>query len=226
MKQQDIFETLEKFAVIPVITIDSIESALPLADALIDGGLPVAEITFRTVTAGKVIVKLKKERPCLLLGAGTILTLENLRLAKEYGTEFGVAPGLNPEIISEAQKIGLPFFPGVVTPTEIERGINLGVKVLKFFPAEASGGVNMLKVLSAPYTHTGIKFVPTGGINVGNLERYLSLDVVLAVGGTWIAKKETIALNKWDEIRNNCWETCEVVSRISRQQIRITPGRP
>ena len=214
MKQQDVFEALRKFAVIPVIAIDNIESAVPLADALTDGGLSVAEITFRTKAAGKVIARLKKETPDLLLGAGTILTLENLRLARECGAEFGVAPGLNPEIVCEAEKIGLPFFPGVVTPTDIERAMNLGAKVLKFFPAELNGGVNMLKALSAPYTHTGVKFLPTGGITAGNLESYLSLDIVLAVGGSWIAKKEAIALNKWDEIQNNCIETCKIVSRV------------
>lgn len=217
MKQQDIIEALGKFAVIPVITIDSLESALPLADALMDGGLPLIEITFRTRNAGEVIAKLKNERPALLLGAGTILTLDNLRLARECGAQFGVAPGLNPEIVREAKKMDLPFFPGIITPSEIEEGLNLGIKVLKFFPAEESGGISMLKALSAPYAHTGVKFMPTGGINLKNVEGYLSLDTVLAVGGTWIARKEVVNSKKWDEIQNNCRNICDVVSRIRRR---------
>lgn len=214
LKQGGLLEKLREFAVIPVVAIDSSELALPLADALIEGGLPIVEITFRTAAAAVVIAKLKKERPNLLLGAGTILTIENLRLARKHGAEFGVAPGLNPEIVNEAKKLGLPFIPGVVTPTEIEKAIVLGAEVLKFFPAEASGGINMIKALASPYLHTDVKFMPTGGVNMENLERYLSLDAVLMVGGTWIAKRETIASKKWDEIRNNCREACEVVARV------------
>lgn len=219
MQQQDIIEALEKFAVIPVITIESLASAVPLADALMAGGLPLAEITFRTRNAGEIIAKLKKERPALLLGAGTVLSLDNLKLAKECGAQFGVAPGLNPEIVRAAKKMDWPFFPGIVTPGEIEQGLNLGAKVLKFFPAEESGGVSMLKALSAPYAHTGVKFMPTGGVNLRNLESYLALDTVLAVGGTWIARKEVISSGKLDEIRDNCCSVCDIVSRIRRKDI-------
>ena len=214
MQQQDIIEALGKFAVIPVITIDSTEAAVPLADALMAGGLPLAEITFRTRNAGEVIARLKKERPALLLGAGTILTLDNLRLAIACGAQFGVAPGLNPEIVRAAKKMDWPFFPGIITPGEIEQGLNLGLKVLKFFPAEESGGVSMLKALSAPYAHAGVKFMPTGGVNLKNLESYLALDTVLAVGGTWIAKKEVVNSKKWDEIQNNCRNVSDIVARI------------
>lgn len=214
MDQQQLFETLGKYAVVPVIAIDSVESALPMADAMIEGGLPVAEITFRTAAAGEVIAKLKEQRPNLILGAGTILTLENLKMAKQAGAQFGVAPGLNPELVAEAKKLDLPFIPGTVTPSEIERAYSLGAKILKFFPAGASGGVAMLNALYAPYRHLGIKFMPTGGVKMNNLEQYLSSDAVAMVGGSWVAKKDVIAAGKWDQIRENCREICELVGRI------------
>jgi 2-dehydro-3-deoxyphosphogluconate aldolase/(4S)-4-hydroxy-2-oxoglutarate aldolase len=214
MEQQALFEILRKYAVIPVIAIDTPESALPMADAMIKGGLPVAEITFRTTAAGNVIAKLKKARPELILGAGTILTLENLRLAEECGAQFGVAPGLNAEIVREAHRLHLPFIPGVMTPSEIEQALGLGATMLKFFPAQASGGVAMIKALTAPYAHMGVKFMPTGGVNLDNLDKYLALDAVAMVGGTWIAPRETIADRRWDEIGQNCRQACEVVERV------------
>jgi 2-dehydro-3-deoxyphosphogluconate aldolase/(4S)-4-hydroxy-2-oxoglutarate aldolase len=216
MNQQELFEALKDYGVIPVIAIDNVQSALPMADALIEGGLPVAEITFRTAAAAEVIATLQKQRPRLILGAGTILSVENLRLAKQYGAQFGVSPGLNPEIVREAQKLNLPLIPGIATPTDIESALGLGVNVLKFFPAEASGGATMIKALSGPYAHMGVRFMPTGGVNLNNLEAYLSLPTVMMVGGTWIAKKETIAAKQWDKIRENCRQTFELVTRIRK----------
>ncbi|NJN97590.1 MAG: bifunctional 4-hydroxy-2-oxoglutarate aldolase/2-dehydro-3-deoxy-phosphogluconate aldolase [Anaerolineales bacterium] len=217
METAGLFETLQEFGVIPVIAIDSPEGAVPLADALIEGGLPVAEITFRTAAAAEVIARIKKERPQLILGAGTVLTLDNLKLARDCGAEFGVAPGLNPEIVQAAQQFDLPFIPGVVTPSEIESAFKLGARFLKFFPAEASGGVSMIKALAAPYAHLGIKFMPTGGVSLANLKDYLALDTVAMVGGTWIASKDTIRAENWIEIRRNCQQACELVARIRNQ---------
>ena len=150
-----LFERLKQTGILPVIAIQSAEDALPMADAMIEGGLPCAEITFRTEAAAEVLTTLKKERPELILGAGTVLTAENLRRAKDAGAQFGVAPGLNPKILEEAEKLGIPFIPGVVTPSEVEQALSFGVKMLKFFPAEASGGIGMIKALYAPYGHTG-----------------------------------------------------------------------
>ena len=161
MEQKRLFEKMEECGVVPVIAIESKELALPLADALIKGGLPVAEITFRTAAAAEVIDTLKQERPELFLGAGTILTVDQLIKAKECGAIFGVAPGLNPDVVKKAVEIGFPLFPGVMTPSEIEQGLSFGIKVLKYFPAEASGGISMLKAVSAPYGHVGVKFIPT-----------------------------------------------------------------
>ncbi|MGC8861520.1 MAG: bifunctional 4-hydroxy-2-oxoglutarate aldolase/2-dehydro-3-deoxy-phosphogluconate aldolase [Armatimonadota bacterium] len=212
----DVFSEITRYRVIPVIAIESAEAALSLADALAQGGLPVAEITFRTDAAAETISLLKKERPELILGAGTVLTLENLLRAKDCGASFAVAPGTNPEIVRKANEIGLPFVPGVATASEIEQALSLGCRIQKFFPSEASGGVAMIKALSAPYAHTGVRFVPTGGITVANLADYLSLPTVAAVGGTWIATKEDISAGRWQEITRRCEEACRVVRSLAR----------
>ncbi len=214
MSYESAAERVARCGVVPVIAIDKVEAALPLADALLAGGLPVIEITFRTAAAADVIKLLAKERPKLLVGAGTVLTPANVEAAKANGAAFAVAPGLNPQVVAAAQKVGLPFFPGVATPSDIEQALMLGCKVQKFFPAEALGGLAMLEALSAPYKHTGVKFVPTGGVSPANLESYLKLDTVAAVGGTWLAKKDDIAAGKWDEVRKRCEAAVAVVARM------------
>ncbi len=211
---EEIFSRIAELGVVPVIAIENVDGAIPLADALLEGGLPVVEITFRTTAAAEVIRKIAKERPKLIVGAGTVLTPANLETAKASGAAFAVAPGLNPQIVKQAQAIGLPFVPGIATPTDIELGLSLGCKYLKFFPAEALGGVGMIEALSAPYKHTGVRFMPTGGVNTGNLESYLKVETVAAVGGTWIAKKEDLANGKWDDIRNRCKAALEIVAKV------------
>jgi 2-dehydro-3-deoxyphosphogluconate aldolase/(4S)-4-hydroxy-2-oxoglutarate aldolase len=214
MEQKDLIEQLKKMGVVPVIAIESMEDALPMADALVAGGLPIAEITFRTAAAAEVIKNLKKERPSLMLGAGTILTVDQLQQAKECGAVFGVTPGFNPQVVKKAVEIKFALFPGVLTPSEIEQGLALGLKALKFFPCEAAGGINMLKAVSAPYGHLGVKFIPTGGINLAKLGDYLALSQVLAVGGTWIATKEAIAGKKWGDIQKNAADVVQAVKKI------------
>jgi len=209
----EIFSRIAQLGIVPVIAIENADAAIPLADAFIEGGLPVVEITFRTAAAAEVIRKMARERPQLIVGAGTVLTLANLEAAKASGAAFAVAPGLNPQTVKQAQAMGLPFMPGVATPSEIELGLSLGCKLLKFFPAEANGGVSMIEALSAPYKHAGVRFMPTGGVNPANLESYLKLDTVAAVGGTWIAKKEDLAHGKWDDIRNRCKAALEIVAK-------------
>jgi 2-dehydro-3-deoxyphosphogluconate aldolase/(4S)-4-hydroxy-2-oxoglutarate aldolase len=207
MMNVDVFQRIEKFRIVPVIAIEDADSALALADALIDGGLPVAEVTFRTVAASAVISKIAKERPEVLIGAGTILTIDNLKSAIDCGAQFGVSPGFNPKIVEESLKMNFPFSPGIMTPTDIEAAIGYGIRVLKFFPAEAAGGTKMLKSLAAPYAHLGVRFIPTGGINLDILDNYLSIPQVLAVGGTWIAKAEDINNKNWKQISINCkWQ--------------------
>jgi 2-dehydro-3-deoxyphosphogluconate aldolase/(4S)-4-hydroxy-2-oxoglutarate aldolase len=210
----DILDKLAEYGVIPVIAIESVDHALGLADALIEGGLPVAEITFRTEAAADVISLLAEKRPELILGAGTVLTPENLQRAKDCGATFAVAPGLNPDVVKKAQDIDLPFVPGINNPTDIETALSFGCKVLKFFPAEASGGIKYLNAISAPYKHTGVKFIPTGGINANNLSSYLELPIILACGGTWIAKNEDMAAGNWSQIACRCKEVAKVVSDL------------
>ncbi len=205
--KEEIYQIFEKLRIVPVIAIEDADAALPLADALFEGGLPVAEITFRTVAASAVISKIAKERPDMLIGAGTILTIDNLKKAIDCGAMFGVAPGFNYRIVEEALKLNFPFSPGIMTPTDIEGALGYGIKILKFFPAEAAGGTKMLKSLAAPYAHLGVRFIPTGGITPDNINQYLNVPQVLAVGGTWIAKAEDINKKNWNQIKLNCkWE--------------------
>jgi 2-dehydro-3-deoxyphosphogluconate aldolase / (4S)-4-hydroxy-2-oxoglutarate aldolase len=217
MSNISVFQTIARCGVVPVIAIDSVEAAIPLADALLEGGLPLVEITFRTSAAAEVIENICRHRPELLVGAGTVVTTDNLKTATSCGAKFAVAPGLNPGIVDRAKQAGLPFVPGVCTPSDIEQALALGCTVLKFFPAEASGGIEMIKSLAAPYGHLGVRFMPTGGVNVNNLPAYLAVDAVLAVGGTWIAKREDLAAGKWAEIRERCKRAVEVVARARGQ---------
>ena len=214
MNNKTVRDQLHSLGVVPVIAIDDAKEALGLADALIAGGLPVAEITFRTMAAADVIKTITKQRPQMLVGAGTILSEDNLFLAKECGAQFIVAPGFNPAIVKKAMQLDIPIMPGVMTPTEAEQALALGCHVLKFFPAELGGGVKMLNALSAPYRHTGVSFMPTGGVSINNLKSYLELDTVMAVGGTWLAKKEDIADHRWDIITQRCREARKTVTDI------------
>ncbi|HEX4122546.1 MAG TPA: bifunctional 4-hydroxy-2-oxoglutarate aldolase/2-dehydro-3-deoxy-phosphogluconate aldolase [Verrucomicrobiae bacterium] len=217
MSQESVLDRLAQIGLVPVITIEQVERAVPLADALLAGGLPVAEITFRTAAAEEVIRVLARERPQLLVGAGTVLTSANLEAAKASGAAFGVAPGVNAQIVNQARQMGMPFIPGIATPSEIEMGMSLGCKLLKFFPAEVLGGAAMIDALAAPYKHTGIRFMPSGGVTTGNLETYLKLESVSAVGGTWLARPEDLAAGNWSDIQARCKAAMEIVARARRR---------
>jgi len=213
MEMNQIKEKLSNHRVIPVIAIENKADALPLADALIEGGLPLIEITFRTAAASEVIAELNKQRPEILLGAGTILKTDDLKKAMDNGATFAVAPGFNPKIVEESLKNNFPFMPGIMTPSDLEGALSLGIQYFKFFPAEAAGGVKYLTSISAPYSHRQIKFIPTGGINLSNLTDYLNLDSVLAVGGTWIAKSHDISSGAWGTITSNCREVRKIIDK-------------
>ena len=210
---KEVYKQLEELKVFPVITIENVEKAIPLADALKEAGLPVIEITFRTDAAADVIRRLKQERPDMLVGAGTILTVEDLKKAKGCGAAYGVAPGFNRTVVEEALRLDFPFSPGVMTPTDIEAALELGIQVLKFFPAEVSGGLKTLKTIAAPYIHTGVRFIAMGGIHLNNFQEYLEYEVVLAVGGSWIAKHDRIEVGDWETIKQNCIEIRHVLGR-------------
>jgi 2-dehydro-3-deoxyphosphogluconate aldolase/(4S)-4-hydroxy-2-oxoglutarate aldolase len=193
-------ESLLKQRLICVAVIDKPDDAVPLAEALLAGGLNVMEVTFRTATAADSIARIRKGLPNVVIGAGTLLTAEQAQRATDAGAQFGVSPGLNEAVLATAAKNQMPFFPGVMTPTEVGRALDLGWKCLKFFPAEAAGGVAMVKALAGPFSHTGVKFVPTGGINAANLASYLALPQVAALGGSWMAERKLVTEKAWAKI--------------------------
>ena len=196
----DMVETLKKVGVIPVIVIDDASKAVPLAKALVAGGLNVLEVTFRTSAAAESIAAIKREVPGAIVGAGTVLTPEMAKAAKDAGAEFGVAPGFDPAVVSAAKELGLPFVPGVATASELSQALTAGAKLVKFFPAEAAGGVKMIKNLLGAFRFTGVKFMPTGGINLSNVRDYLAVPEVVACGGTWIVPKDAVAAGDWETI--------------------------
>ncbi len=191
---------LLKRPVIPVIVIDDANDAEPLAEALLAGGMDVIEVTCRTTAAPEALARIKKAFPEMLLGAGTVVTPDQAQMCIDTGVSFGLAPGLNPDTVEFFQENDTLFIPGVMTPSEMEAGLAMGCKMLKFFPAGAAGGVNMLKNLSAPYASLGVQFCPTGGLNLDNMNDYLSLPVVSAIGGSWLATKKQIADKQWNLI--------------------------
>ncbi len=185
---------------VPVVVLDDADDAEPLAEALLAGGLDIMEITFRTAAAEESIRRIARKFPEILVGAGTLLEEEQVQRAADAGAVFGLAPGLNPKIIAKARACGLSFSPGIMTPSEIEQALELDCKLLKFFPAEVAGGAKMLKALAGPYAHTGVKFIPTGGVSAAIVDDYLKLPVVAAIGGSWMVAKSLVNEGKWDEI--------------------------
>ncbi|MEV0878681.1 bifunctional 4-hydroxy-2-oxoglutarate aldolase/2-dehydro-3-deoxy-phosphogluconate aldolase [Micromonospora echinofusca] len=183
--------------ILPVVVLDAARDAAPLADALLRGGLRSAEVTFRTDAAAEAI-RVMSERPDLLVGAGTVLTPDQVDRAVEAGARFVVTPGFSPAVVRRCQELGVPVFPGVATGTEIQMALDAGLDTVKFFPAEQLGGVGMIKALAAPFR--SVRFIPTGGVNTANLADYLALPAVLAVGGTWMVAPDLIAARRWDEV--------------------------
>lgn len=210
--QLDLSERLAGRPVIPVIVIENENDAEPLAEALLEGGLDVIEVTFRTAAAPAALARIIRSFPQMLAGAGTVVTRDQARRCLDLGVSFGVAPGLNPEIRRLFQAKGVPFIPGVLTPSEIERALALGCSLLKFFPAGAAGGPPMLRALSGPYAPLGVRFCPTGGVSVDNMNDYLSLPQVFAVGGSWLASKRQIAEGQWSAISQ---QTREALARAA-----------
>lgn len=195
----DVIKVIKKLKLVPVAVIENTEHAFPLGETLIEAGLPIVEITFRTLSAAKSISLLKKEFPEMLIGAGTVLTIEQVKTAVEAGSQFIVTPGYNPTIVNYCVERDITIIPGINNPSFIEWGLEKGLKCFKFFPAELSGGVKMLKALSGPYPTA--RFMPTGGINEKNLTDYLNLKNVIACGGSWIVRKELISSGNFEKIK-------------------------
>ncbi|MBR3806109.1 MAG: bifunctional 4-hydroxy-2-oxoglutarate aldolase/2-dehydro-3-deoxy-phosphogluconate aldolase [Clostridia bacterium] len=194
----DMMKELYSIGLIPVIKIENPDDAVPLAKALIDGGLPAAEITFRTACAAEAIKNITEAYPEMLVGAGTVLTCEQVDAAIAAGSKFIVSPGLNPKVVSYCLSKGVPMLPGCSNPSDVEVALELGLKTVKFFPAEAVGGLKMLKAMAAPYGQ--LTFMPTGGINADNLLEYLKFNKIVACGGSFMVKDELVKEKKWDEI--------------------------
>ncbi len=207
----DLKALLAKYKVIPVIAVDNAEDILPIGDQLVENGLPVAEITFRSAAAAKAIRLLRAKHPDMLIGAGTVLNEAQVLAAKEAGASFIVSPGLNPNTVKACQKHQIAIVPGVNTPSQIEQAIELGLDTVKFFPAEPSGGLAMLKAMLAPYN--AIKVMPTGGININNIHEYLAVPAVLACGGSWMVDKKLVNNGKWTEIGHLISEIVDEVNR-------------
>lgn len=194
----DVLQQIYNLGIVPVIAINDVEKAVPLAKALVAGGLPVAEVTFRTDAAEEAIKRIVKEVPEMLVGAGTVLTKDQVDRAEAAGCKFMVSPGFNPEITKYALSKGINFLPGTATPGEMEQAMSLGLECVKFFPAEQNGGVAKLKAVAGPYTK--LRWMPTGGVNAANLMDYLSFDKIVACGGTWMVKANLINEGNWAEI--------------------------
>ncbi len=210
MNARELAVRLGAWGVIPVVTIDDAGDAVALASALADGGLPVIEVTFRTAAAADAIAAIRAALPDVLVGAGTVLDAATVDRALLAGAAFIVAPGLNPSVVERTTLHAVPMIPGAVTPTEIERALALGIELVKFFPAEAAGGARYLRAVSAPYR--AARFMPTGGVNPGNLADYLALPCVTACGGTWLAPSEAIREGRWDAIREAAAEAVAIAA--------------
>ena len=196
----DMVETLKKAGIIPVIVIEDEAQAVPLARALVKGGLPVLEVTFRTQAAAGAIAAIAREVPEAVVGAGTLLTPEMVKAAKAAGATFGVAPGFDPVVVQAAKEADLPFCPGVATASELSQALTAGAPMVKFFPAEAAGGVKMIKNLLGAFRFTGVKFMPTGGVNLSNVGEYLAVPEIVCCGGTWIVPKDALKAGDWAAI--------------------------
>ena len=207
-----IAEKFEELGVVPVVVLDDAKDALPLAKALMEGGLPCAEVTFRTQAAQESIRLMAEEYPDMLVGAGTVLTTKQVDEAMDAGAKFIVSPGFDPEIVDYCQKKGIEIFPGCVSPSEVAQAVKKGLKVVKFFPAEQAGGIDMIKAMAAPYHE--LKFMPTGGINPENVKKYLEYDRIFACGGSWMVKGKLIAEGRVDEIEKLTREAAEIVKNI------------
>lgn len=204
--------------VIAVLIVDRVEDAVPLAEALLEGGVDVMELTLRTPVALAALKAIRAAVPGMVAGVGTILTPAQAQAAREAGAAFGVAPGTNPRVLQAAADIGLSFAPGIATPSDIEAALEHECQILKFFPSEASGGLSYLKNIAAPYAHLGLKYVPLGGVNEKNMATYLAEPLVGALGGSWLAPRDLIQSGDWAKIRANAAAAVEII-RVARKPL-------
>lgn len=210
----EIIKKIDNSGVIAVLVIDNANHAVPLAEALLEGGVDSIELTLRTPAAIESALAIKKTFPQMNLGFGTVLTVEQVTAVVDAGADFAVAPGCNPTVLAEAGKQGLSFAPGIMTPSDIEIAIEHGCRVLKYFPAETSGGMNHLTNMVAPYQYLDLKFIPLGGCNMNNAASYLESPLITAIGGSWIAKRPLIQAEDWKTITQNAREIHDLIQKI------------
>lgn len=208
----EVLMKIGQMGIVPVVVLNDVKNAVPLAQSLINGGLPCAEVTFRTEAAQESIAEISKNFPQMFVGAGTVLTTEQVDRAVDAGAKFIVSPGFNPKVVEYCIKKGYPVTPGIMTPTELEMALEFGLDVVKFFPAENAGGLKMIKAMAAPYTK--MKFMPTGGINPQNVREYLQCDKILACGGSWMVKGDLINSGNFTEIEKLTKEASQIVKEI------------
>ena len=208
----EVLMKIGQMGIVPVVVLNDVKNAVPLAQSLINGGLPCAEVTFRTEAAQQSIAEISKNFPQMFVGAGTVLTTEQVDRAVNAGAKFIVSPGFNPKVVEYCIKKGYPVTPGIMTPTELEMALEFGLDVVKFFPAENAGGLKMIKAMAAPYTK--MKFMPTGGINPQNVREYLQCDKILACGGSWMVKGDLINSGNFAEIEKLTKEASQIVKEI------------
>lgn len=209
---ETLLQRVEATGVVSVLIIDNVEHAVPLARALLAGGVNAMELTLRTAAAVESLRQIRAQVPEMIAGIGTVLTTDQVHEVAQAGAHFAVAPGLNPDVVTCAQSLGLPFAPGVMTPSDIERAVALGCRELKFFPAMPSGGLPMLNSIRAPFAHLGVRFIPLGGVNAGNMSEWLSNPGVFAVGGSWLTPKTAIAAGDWSEITRRATEAVSIAN--------------
>jgi 2-dehydro-3-deoxyphosphogluconate aldolase/(4S)-4-hydroxy-2-oxoglutarate aldolase len=215
---QDAFPTslsqrIEKTGIIAVLVIENAGQAVPLARALLAGGIEAMELTLRTPVALEALRRIRSEVPEMIVGAGTVLEPVQITAVLEAGASFAVSPGLNPRVLAAAREVGLPFAPGVVTPSDIEAALEQGCKLMKFFPAEPSGGLPYLRSMAAPFAHLGVRYIPLGGLSAKNLSDYASDPLVAAIGGSWLAPKQLVTSAAWDEISALAREAIAIIQQ-------------
>lgn len=209
-----ILEKLGTLGIVPVVVLNDAKDAEPLAKALIEGGLPCAEVTFRTEAAEEAIKIMSEKYPDMLIGAGTVLTIEQVDRAVKAGAKFIVSPGINPKVVEYCVNNNIPIVPGCANPTNVETALEFGLEVVKFFPAQQAGGLKYIKAIAAPYT--GVKFMPTGGINAENVKEYLAYDRIIACGGSWMVKSDMITSGNYEKIKEMTAQAVQIVKDIRK----------
>ena len=212
MFSKELLEKITKSKIVAGFSVQNLDDAIPIAKSLIEGGINVIELTLRTKNSLKAVEMIAKSVQDMVIGVGTILTTDQLLQVKDNGAHFGVSPGLNKRVLQYAEEIDFSFAPGIATPSDLDCAIDMGYRFVKFFPAEGMGGVNYLKSISAPFNHLDVKYFPLGGINSNNMNEYLSIDNVIAIGGSWIVKDQLVLNKQWKEITKRALEVRNIIN--------------